>query len=119
METVNEKDYEYANHVGYKLINKMDWEGMYQKTNSASTRNQSPVLVAVMGSYKKMPLQVKIYVHSKNGIWTDLSDLLVKIGEAVYSHSFVRTLEMEKRCLFVCLCEWRPFPLYRGREHQG
>ena len=38
METVNEKDYEYANHVGYKLINKMDWEGMYQKTNSASTR---------------------------------------------------------------------------------
>ena len=27
METVNEKDYEYANHVGYKLINKMGWEG--------------------------------------------------------------------------------------------
>ena len=41
METVNEKDYEYANHVGYKLINKMGWEGMYQKTNSASTLNQS------------------------------------------------------------------------------
>ena len=31
------------------------------------------------------------------GIWIDLSDLLVEIGEAVYSHSFVRTLEMEKR----------------------
>ena len=41
MKTVNEKDYEYVNHVGYKLINKMGWEGMYQKTNSASTLNQS------------------------------------------------------------------------------
>ena len=27
METVKEKDYEYANHVGYKLIYKMGWEG--------------------------------------------------------------------------------------------
>ena len=50
METVNEKDYEYANHVGYKLINKMDWEGMYQKTFSVFSKKKRELKVKICGN---------------------------------------------------------------------
>jgi len=65
------------------------------------SRRQEPGLQSSEGDRvedsQRLPLKVIIQIYSHNGIWIDLSELMVQMGEAVYVNSLVETLELVKR----------------------